>query len=111
MPDIEQTIVISAEAEDWPDGHSLTPRPATREPNGSLWFGADLQREGDQVWFRIEEEAIQRMPDTTPEGRGRRVLDALQVWVAADRPLRCGINRFEVLVNQHGGTWIERLRW
>ena len=58
-------------------GHTLTPRRATREPNGCLWFGADRDREGSQAWFRTEEDAIRRMPDATPEGRGRRVLDAL----------------------------------
>ena len=51
------------------------------------------------------------MPDATPQGRGRRVLDALHVWLAADRSLRCGINRFEVRVAESGYTWIERLRW
>ena len=50
------------------------------------------------------------MPGATPEGRGRRVLDALQVWVGGDRPLRCGINRFEVRVDENGGTWIKPLR-
>ena len=59
----------------------------------------------------IEEESIRRMPDATPEGRGRRVLDALHVWVAADRRLRCGINRFEVRGDKSGDTWIEPLRW
>ena len=104
MPAKEHPIVIAAPAEDWLDRLTLTPREPTREPNGTLWFGADLDREGGQVWFRIEEDAIRRMPDATPEGRGRRVLDALHVWLAADRPLRCGINRFEVRV-------AERLRW
>ena len=111
MPDSEHAIVIAATAEDWLDGRTLTPRRTTREPNGTLWFGADLEREGDQLWFRIAEAAIQRMADTTPEGRGRRVLNALHVWVAGDRPLRCGINRFEVRVDENGGTWIEPLRW
>ena len=107
----EHAIVIAAAAQDWPDGRTLTPRQGTREPNGTLWFGADLDPEGDQVWFRIEEDAIRRMPEETPEARGRRLLDALHVWLAADRSLRCGINRFEVRVAENGDTWIERLRW
>ncbi len=111
MPANEQPIVIAGPGEGWPDGRVLTPREPTREPNGTLWFGADLDREGAQVWFRIEEEAIRRMPDATPQGRGRRVLNALHVWLATDRPLRCGINRFEVRVAENGDTWIERLRW
>ena len=58
----------------------------------------------------MEEEAIRRMPDATPEARGRR-LDALHVWLAADRSLKCGINPFEIRVAENGDTWIERLRW
>ena len=111
MPDSEHAIVIAAGAEDRPDGRVLTPRQATREPNGTLWFGAELDPQGDQVWFRIDEDAIRRMPDRTPEARGRRLLEGLQVWLAADRALRCGINRFEVRVAENGDTWIERLRW
>ena len=53
------------------------PREPTREPNGTLWFGAELDPGGDQVWFRIAEEAIGRMPAETPSGRGRRLVDAL----------------------------------
>ena len=51
------------------------------------------------------------MLETTPDGRGRRLLDALHVWLAADRSLKCGIHRFEVRVSEAGDTWIERLRW
>ena len=58
----------------------------------------------------MEEEAIRRMPDATPEARGRR-LDALHVWLAADRSLKCGINPFEIRVAENGDTWIERLGW
>ena len=77
----------------------------------NLWFGADIDPEGDQVWFRIAEDAIYRMADSTPPARDRRLLDALHVRLAADRSLRCGINRFEVRVAENGDTWIERLRW
>ena len=80
-------------------------------PNGTLWFGADIDPEGDQVWFRIAADAIYRMPDSTPEARGRRPLVALHVWLVADRSLRCGTNRFEVRVAENGDTWIRRLRW
>ena len=73
--------------------------------------GAELDPEGDQVWFHIEEESIRRMPDRTPEARGRRLLEGLHVWLAADPALRCEINRFEVRVAANGDTWIERLRW
>ena len=106
----EQAIVIAGTGENWPDGRTLTPRKPTHEPNGTLWFGADLDPEGDHVWFWMEEKAIRRMPDATPEARGRR-LDALHVWLAADRSLKCGINPFEIRVAENGDTWIERLRW
>ena len=43
-------------------------------------------------------------------GLGER-LDALHVWLAADRSLRREINHFEVRVAENGDTWIERLRW
>lgn len=88
---------------------------AACEPNGTLWFEADLDREGDWIWLRIEEKAIRRMPDATPEGRGRRVLDALHVWRAAPRPLRWGTNRFKVRVatrpeREHSLTNVETTR-
>ena len=67
--------------------------------------------DGDQVWFRIAEEALGRMPDKTPAGRGRCLIDALIVWVTPDRPLHPGLNRFEVRVSEAGDTWLERLRW
>ena len=43
----EQAIVIAGTAEDWPDNRVLTPRKAS--PNGTLWFGAELDPEGHQV--------------------------------------------------------------
>ena len=86
MPDAAgPTIVIAGTREDWPGGpRTLTPRYPTREPNGTLWFGAELPA-GDQVWFRIAEEAIGRMPEKTPRDRGARLVDALIVWITPDR--------------------------
>ena len=98
MADGELAIVI----EGWRGPGSprtLTPREPTHEPNGqTLWFGAELDPDGDQVWFRVAEEAINRLPEKTPTDRGRRLVDALIVWITPDRPL-------------HGEAWIERLRW
>ena len=112
MADDELAIVIAARRDDWPGGPgTLTARTPTSEPDGTLWFGAELDSTGDQVWFRITAEAVRRMLETTPDGRGRRLLDALHVWLAADRSLKCGINRFEVRVSEAGDTWIEQLRW
>ena len=73
----ELAIVIEGRREDWPGGaRTLTPRVPTPEPNGTFWFGAELDRHGGQVWFRVAGEAIGRMPEKTPWGlrpaRGRR---------------------------------------
>ncbi len=91
----------------WP--RTLTPREPTREPNGqSLWFGAELDPDGDhdQVWFRIAEVAIGRMPEKTPGDRCRMLVDALIVWITLDRPLEPGINRFEVRgLQPRPGPW------
>ena len=96
-------IVIEGACEDWPGGaRTLTAREPTREPNGTFWFGAELAPEGDQVWFRIAEEAIGRMPEKTPRDRGARLVDALIVWITADRQLAPGFNCFEVRVSEAG---------
>ena len=50
------------------------------------------------------------MPAETPADCGRRLVDALIVWITPDRPLEPGINRFEVRVSEAGDTWLERLR-
>ena len=53
------------------------PRPETGDfsrPSGGVL--------PDQVWFRIAEEAIGRMPEKTPRDRGARLVDALIVWAA-----------------------------
>ena len=107
------TELIEGRREDWPRGtRTLTPHDPIREPNGrTLWFGAGLDPDGEQVWFRIDEDAIGRMPEKTPAARGDRLIDALIVWITPDRPLEPGINRFEVRVSEAGDTWIERLQW
>ena len=108
----EMAIVIEGAREDWPGGaRTLTAREPTREPNGTFWFGAELDPDGDQVWFRIAEEAVGRMPEKTPRDRGARLVNALIVWITPDRQLQLGLNRFEVRVSEAGDTWIERLRW
>lgn len=43
----ELAIVVVGRREDWPGGeNSLTPREPTRESNGTLWFGAEFEPEG-----------------------------------------------------------------
>ena len=83
MADRELAIIIEGWHGDWPGGpRILMARPPSREPNGrTCWFGAELDPDGDQVWFRIDDEAIGRMPEKTPAARGDRLIDALIVWL------------------------------
>ena len=113
MTGSDPAIVIAGRREDWPGGaKTLTPLDASREPNGTFWFGAELDPDVRQVWFRIDEEAIGRMPVETPKARGRRLVDALIVQIAADDgPLRFGINRFDVHVSEAGEVQVESLQW
>ena len=107
----EPAIVIAGERGDWPDGpETLRPRRPTREPNGSLWFGAELDGSGDQVWFRIEEEHVGRLPGNDPGARGHLLIDTLLAQVRrSEIQLQSAINRFEVRVSDTGDAWIERL--
>ena len=88
MPGDGSTIVIEGSRGDWPGGaRTLTPRESFLEHNGqTLWFGADLDPDGSQVWFRISSEAVRRMREQTPTARGDRLIDALLAWVTPDRP-------------------------
>ena len=66
MADAELAIVIAGRRGDWPGGpRTLTPRESTREPSGTLWFGAELDPDGDQVWFRITAASVGRMREKT----------------------------------------------
>ena len=104
-------IIIEGKREDWPGGpRTLTPRASGREPNGrTLWYGAELNPDGRQVWFRITAEAVCRMREKTPLARGERLIDALLAWLTPDRGLKRELNRFEVQVSDDGDTWIELL--
>ena len=110
MADGELAIVIAGRREDWPGGpQTLTPREPTREPNGTLWFGAELDPAGGQVWFRITSEAIHRMREKTPRARGACFVDALITWMTPERQLGPELNRFQVhVLGEHGYLWIER---
>ena len=112
MTDHGPRIIIAGTREDWPGGvRTLTPREPTREPNGSLWFGAEFSPDGKQVWFRIASETVDQLPADTPGARGDRLIDALLAWLPPDDRLERDVNRFEVQVSDEGDTWIERLRW
>ncbi len=80
-------IVIEGRRENWPGGaRTLTRRDPCREPNRQVrWFGAELDSEGAQVWFRITLEAARRMKAHTPEACGGRLVDALLAWLTPDR--------------------------
>ena len=112
LTDAEQAIVIAGRRDDWPGGpRTLTPRRATREPNGTLWFGAELDGSGDQVWFRIDEESIGRLPDKTPDTRGRHLIDALLVHQEERPSTQIGAQPIRRSCLRHRDTWVERLRW
>lgn len=106
-------IIIEGTRTDWPGGaRTLTPRNPSREPNGqTFWFGAQVDPDGCQVWFRITSDSLGRMEEKTPRARGSRLVDALVAWLSPDRRLGRELSRFEFLVSEGGDAWIERLRW
>ncbi len=87
-------IVIKGRREDWPGGaRTLTPREPGREPNRqTFWFGAELDPDGSQVWFRITSEAVRRMREGDAVGRGERLVDALLAWLTPARRLGPEVN-------------------
>ena len=70
MADDSLAVVIEGRREDWPGGpRFLMPCPPSREPNRrTYWFGAELDPDGSQLWFRVTSEAIHRMREKTPLG-------------------------------------------
>ena len=77
-------IVIEGTCEDWPGGSRTLkpckPRPSNRP--GVHWFGAEVDRDGTEVWFRITWEKIREMQEIekieqTPQGRGAHLVKAL----------------------------------
>ena len=58
---------------------TLTELPADREQERhAFWFGAWLAPDGNEVWFRITSEAIERMPENTLQRRGKCLVAALR---------------------------------
>ena len=110
MGDDSLAVVIEGRREDWPGGaRILMPCLASREPNGrTYWFGAELDPDGSQLWFRITSEAIHRMREKTPRARGACFVDALITWMTPERQLGPERNRFQVHVLGDGYLWIER---
>ena len=102
-------IVIEGTREDWPGGpRTLTPLDPHREPNRqTFWFGAELDPGDGRVSFRITLEAIHRMQEQTPAGRGNRLIDTLLIWLSDDRDRQLqDLNRFQVYVSDAGDTTI-----
>ena len=77
-------VVIEGKREDWPGGpRTLTPRAPFREPNGrTFWFGAELDPDGCQVWFRITSAIACGMKVETPEARGDHLIADLRERMA-----------------------------
>ena len=99
MTDTEEAILIAGTRDDRPDGQrTLRPRQATSEPNRRLWFGAEFNGSGDQVWFRIDEESIGRLPRQDARGQGppphrRALLSRVKNacgWCSAEQETRAG---------------------
>ena len=109
----ELAIVIAGTREDWPGGaRTLTPRESTREPNGTLWFGAELDPDGDQVL--VPHQRGRRRPDAggdarrprSPPGRRPHRLDH------AGPPARSPTSTASRSgISAAGDGWLERLGW
>lgn len=111
MTDYDAEIIIAGTRRDWPGGtRTLTPRDPCRDPDGTLWFGADLGPDPKQVWFRVASEDVRRIRAETPRTRGDRVIEALLAWLSLGHRLQDELTRFEVRVSDHGDAWVERLR-
>ena len=104
-------IVIEGTREDWPGGpRTLTPLDPGREPDRpTFWFGAEITPDGNQVWFRITLEAIDRMQEEAPGARGNRLVNTLLAWLSnnRDHQLEEDLNRFQVHVSNAGNTTTE----
>lgn len=54
MTDDGRAIVIEGKREDWPGGiRILTALPPEPQKPRACWFGAALDPDGNEVWFRI----------------------------------------------------------
>ena len=104
-------IVIDGECPTWPSGpQTLTELPADREHDRNVfWFGTRFTPDGNEVWFRITGEAIERMPENTPQLRGARLVCALRTWLG-DEPKRQleDLDEFQVDVTNGGKTTVIR---
>ncbi len=113
MADDGLAIIIKGRREDWPGGaRTLTPLPPLprgKPFRGAHWFGAELDPDRSEVWFRITGKDIHRMREKTPRARGARLIDELITWMTSDdRQLGSDLPDFEVKVSHDGNAWIEQ---
>ena len=110
MADDSLAIIIEGRREDWPGGaRLLTPCKSCRERNRlTVWFGAELAPDGNEVWYRITEEAIHRMREKTPRARGACLVDALVTWMTPDRQLGPNSTASRSGSGEDGYLWIKR---
>ena len=81
----------------------MMPRDRMREPNGIVWFGVEFDPDGDQVWFRIPEEALGRMPEeTSADPRRPPHRRSSSSGPHPTGRASSGINPFEVQVSEAG---------
>ena len=103
-------IVIKGDCHFWPGGpRTLTALPADREPNSqTFWFSVRLEPGNKEVFFRIALEATHRMPENTPQGRGKHLVERLIAWIkeSPDHQLE-DLNDFQVYVSDAGDTRVE----
>ena len=98
-------IVIERTFDNWPGGpQTLTELPAEQESGRDAFlFSCRLTPAGNEVWFRITSEAIERMPENTPRARGKRLVDALIVWLEENPGYQLEVgNHFQVFVTEAG---------
>ncbi len=106
-------IVIEGTFEEWPGGaQTLTPaypRPPRENPfRGAHWFAAQLDPDGNEVWFRITQQAIHQMQETLPTERGVRLVYALIDWLREhpDHQLEAS-SGFYVFVSEAGNVTVQ----
>ena len=111
MTDNESTaaIIIEGRRDDWPGGaRTLIPCKPDREQDRQVhWFGAELDPDGIEVWFRISTEAVGRMKEKTPRARGNRLIDALLDWMKLPNR-QSDLPDFDVEVDADGRTQVNQ---
>ena len=73
MTDHGPRVIIAGTREDWPGGvRTLIPREPTREPNGTLWFGAEIRPHGEAAPGRDPDARRLARRQPGPPGKPRR---------------------------------------